>query len=1040
MEASQNNNNNNEGISSLLNFPSSINDKENQILYENLKRYEEEKNEPLISQTFKQNLNNNEKPLINNISNENNNNNILNKINIQQNNGNTISRNINESPKTCNIINQKENTLTYTDIERTENKKLSLEKDEMLSTDLVLDEIKLKVDYDKIESELDKLRNNTHEEDNKGEHENSNNQNNKNIQQNTINSNSQIEGDLFYYSDEEDDKIKQIRFNNEKIKQIQENLDKMEKNEKENDIINNNKNIYSKRDIIYNYKINNNINNSNIKNISKKIAVNNNININMEDNVIDLNKILEKVEYGIDDTGNPVSIKNYNEDNLKNNNNNINKDNINNKCDRKIIAYIIPSEEKGKNYLIDLKGQIIPKMKDDDFNYKYNNMRLIIKNFDVQNPKLRVFGARQRYSSIVSEEESNSQISKQENMPSGQNKHLILFKHIKDNIKSKNIEKFNFNKFSPIINRKNYYEQILNSNIENKKFYNHLVNKYNPMSAKMNRNNIIFQKNPLIEDDKNDDNIFNNQNEKDNLVIRTSMILNRTEKESLLNNNNNNDNNNDENIFYRINNSNLKNIILQRKELGLNTWRCNRTPSPIIKDYIPEPQKLKDDSTRVNLYKVYRIQKEDINKCDNYNKKCKINIDNNSNPFLIRNDSHILKNSNSSVFNSKPIRNNFLFNKNMNHIIKNDNLNNKKYPSLKKSLSSNNNNLSSTINSIANNIKKIEYNIKNTLQKLMNKNEVINKGNNIIKNDTSASFRSKHIIPYNSSPYFFNYNQNINNNTNILKYKLINNTNIGRKINLRKIPLNKKYKISISPQKNNNFKCTVLSQEASNMIKDYANKSLTQRNAIKEPITKIYITNTIRSIENNGKIINNKNKSNINKNINNDKVKKTKKKLNRSCNIEQNIEKNIIIPNKIKKTIKLNKNIKSNKNNKGNEKVNNKNKIKINENKPPYNKMEEKNINTKIERKSNGSNGSNGSNINGANKPYLDKLDELIPIQNNLNINIYGQQKRIKSKNSALRIINTVIKQKKNKNFNKLKFSSESTSINSLKEVTFNGK
>ena len=1036
MEASQNNNNNNEGLSSLLNFPSSINDKENQILYENLKRYEEEKNEPLISPIIKQNLNNNEKPLINNNSNESNDNNILNKINIQQNNHNTISRNTNESPKTCSIINQKENTLTYTDIERSENKKLSLEKDEMLSTDLVLDEIKLKVDYDKIESELDKLRNNTHEEDNKGENENSNNQNNKNIQQTTINSNSQIEGDLFYYSEEEDEKIKQIRFNNEKIKQIQENLDKMEKNENENEIININKNMYSNTDIIYNYKIDNNINNSNMKNISKKIAVNNNINVNMEDNDIDLNKMLEKVEYGIDETGNPVSIKNYNEDNLKNNNNNINNDNINNKCDRKIIAYIIPSEEKGKNYLIDLKGQIIPKMKDDDFNYKYNNIRIIIKNFDVQNPKLRVFGARQRYSSIVSEEESNSQISKQENIPSGQNKHLILFKHIKDNIKSKNIEKFNFSKFSPIINKKNYYEQILNSNIENKKFYNHLVNKYSPISEKMNKNNIIYQKKPLIEYDKNDNNIFNNQNEKDNLVLRTSMILNRAEKESLLNNSNN-DNNNTENIIYRINNSNLKNIILQRNESGLNTWRCHRTPSPIIKDYIPEPQKLKDDSARVNLYKIYRIQKEGDNKCDNYDKICNINIDNNNNPFLIRNDRHILKNSNSSVFSSKLIGNNFLFNNNMKQIIKNENSNNKKHPSLKKSLSSNNYNLSSTINSIANNIKKIECNIKNTLQKLMNKNEVINKNNNIIKSDTSTSCRSKHIIPYNSSPYFLNYNQNINNNTNILKYKLNNNTNIERKMNLRKIPLNKKYKISISPPKNNNFQCTVLSQEASNMIKDYANKSLTQRNAIKEPTTKIYITNTIRNTENNGKIINNKNKSNINKNISNGKVKKTKKKLNRSCNIEQNNEKDIIVPNKIKQTIKLNKNNKSNKNNKGNEKLNNKNKIKINENKPSSNKIEEKNKNTKNERKSNGS---NGSNINGANKPYLDKLDKIIPIQNNLNINIYGQQKRIKSKNSALRIINTVIKQKKNKNFNKLMFSSESTSINSLKEVTFNGK
>ena len=60
--------------------------------------------------------------------------------------------------------------------------------------------------------------------------------------------------------------------------------------------------------------------------------------------------------------------------------------------------------------------------------------------------------------------------------------------------------------------------------------------------------------------------------------------------------------------------------------------------------------------------------------------------------------------------------------------------------------------------------------------------------------------------------------------------------NADRIIHLRKIPLNKKYKIS--PKKS--FQCTVLSQEASNMIKDYVNKSLlTQRNANKEPIKKL---------------------------------------------------------------------------------------------------------------------------------------------------------------------------------------------------------
>ena len=63
--------------------------------------------------------------------------------------------------------------------------------------------------------------------------------------------------------------------------------------------------------------------------------------------------------------------------------------------------------------------------------------------------------------------------------------------------------------------------------------------------------------------------------------------------------------------------------------------------------------------------------------------------------------------------------------------------------------------------------------------------------------------------------------------------------------------------------------------------------------------------------------------------------------------------------------------------------------------------------------------------------------NKIIPIQNNLNINFYSQQNKPKIKNSALRIMTTnIMRRKLNKDITRRKkFTSQSTSINSLKEV-----
>ncbi len=78
----------------------------------------------------------------------------------------------------------------------------------------------------------------------------------------------------------------------------------------------------------------------------------------------------------------------------------------------------------------------------------------------------------------------------------------------------------------------------------------------------------------------------------------------------------------------------------------------------------------------------------------------------------------------------------------------------------------------------------------------------------------------------------------------------------------------------------------------------------------------------------------------------------------------------------------------------------------------------------------------------GGNRPYLNKQKKITPIQKNGIINVHGRENKNKTKlkNTTLRLISIITKKQKNTNLNKLVFSSESTSINSLKDVPFNVK
>ena len=284
--------------------------------------------------------------------------------------------------------------------------------------------------------------------------------------------------------------------------------------------------------------------------------------------------------------------------------------------------------------------------------------------------------------------------------------------------------------------------------------------------------------------------------------------------------------------------------------------------------------------------------------------------------------------------------------------------------------------------------------------------------NNINNNNSNKRIMSK-FSKNKISSHLLDYNANTNNNKKILKYK--SNINLDRNMQLRKIPLNKKYKISTSPTKD--YQCTVLSQEANNMIKDFTNKSLTQRVDIKSPTKKIRIYNFKKNNDNNTVI-----KSGF-------KIKNISQlKLNKSCDIIKGNEK-VIFTKKMQKTKKKNNN------NKSNEKKN----IKINRI-----RLIDKKLNDKLTDKNTISSNCSGNSRIYVKKGHQDKLDDkIIPIRNNLkNIkdSIYDKENKSKSKNKILRLKNNAIKKQKNNNFNKIMFSSASTSINSLKDATFTGK
>ena len=561
----------------------------------------------------------------------------------------------------------------------------------LFSTELYLDEIKLKADYAKIESELRKLKNTD-----------GNRKSNKKLKDNKSNSsnsfncnNIQTDADLFYYSDDE-----------EKEKEEE----KMEEKNNNNDI--------------------------------KKYYLN-----------------LEKIDYGIDENGNPISIKQSNNEN------------------KKIIAYIIQSDVSNKNnddgnYLVDLNGKKIPKMPDGDFNYLYNNMRIIIRNFDVQNPKLRIYGANQRYSSLCSE--------------------LSLYP--KNKKKTKNI----FNYKNEIKKDILYQRKKLNDNQKN---INRSLNKSFKILNKSNsKNDIINQTKKILDRNKNKILVINKDNHnkyKNNIYLDNLKNGNKTSRDN-------------EKIKTDINNSfyNYKYYSLTKKSykdiISNEYFFINRLKNNV------NPKKNK----YFNLLNNYRNNIIRFNSTSNHSE-----LNKNNNPLLNNSANNIFKNSFSFLLNDK-------INKKNNPLLQ-------KCKSPKLNINKTIKGIEYNIKKIQKNIKNALQKIIISNKKL---NRSLNQPKNNISLKVYISIldfrRKKYIlILYYLKNNILNDNS-FNNSNNISIIELLKKIR-EKKIFDNEIQLNKKFNISTSPHKiirANHSKCSVLSKQANDMIQNFMNKSMTKRN------------------------------------------------------------------------------------------------------------------------------------------------------------------------------------------------------------------
>ena len=613
-----------------------------------------------------------------------------------------------------------------------------------------------------------------------------------------------------------------------------------------------------------------------IKEINKKIDNNENkenqdINIlnNIENKKYEINSNIKngRIKYGIDENGNPIDINEYYK-------------NISNKKYNKkprLVAYIIKDEDNN-NILINLNGNKITKNKKGDYEFPFQ-FKLLINDFDVKHPELRINGERE----FLYEEEEKKNENKKEKIVNNNNlKNIIINNNNINHSKEQIIEEISF-QIDSIETSDNTSQKISNNNAINSSYRINTFDKKEYMDIwklryGKNYNNKDInskkeKKKKIITHIKSNERRIKNYSYSKVNIPKSGILNNReiiTRTNSILNLNNINNN-----IYYKINNFNSVNKINFNKN---NNSYCKSNNSNFIisqNEFNFSPIRKKNNINSC-FYRNDNINSFESNKTliresflsNNITENNNINnLSNNQNNFL--NDSSLNQFTTLNTFATSPsliiyknkVNKNFYgFKSNTTNpnIVSNQNNKMETNNNRVENILNNNNKLIQLHNKLnVENKSTHDFNINNKVSKIIinkcfSRDNINNKKiydiyklNNIIKKVIkTGNIKASSYIKNNDF-----LEKNINNKENNNENKNINNNKL-----ISKIP--NKSKII----KRNNKQWSILSKDANNMINNFLSKS--KKNFLKKCKEKQNIT----SISN---ILNNIRNKSFNKDIKN---------------------------------------------------------------------------------------------------------------------------------------------------------------------------
>ena len=633
------------------------------------------------------------------------------------------------------------------------------------------------------------------------------------------------------------------------------------------DLISNNKNNFTTIPNSSNAmdRINNNIPSLNLD-MNKKIFSENKF-MSELDNKVFINK---NIKYGIDESGNPINIKDYyksiNDSIIQNTNSSIFSGitNYSQKL-KKPIAYIV-KDENNNNILVDLKGnKITSKNKDGDYDFPLK-LHVIIKDFDVKHPELRVNGERYYKNENLDINEQLNDLEKEKEI-SHTNNTIFDFSNI--------------NSYNSFLNDNNifYGRSLLNNNINNEIIdssrYGTNTHNYTILTKNIENYNIL----------KSNRNNSNNKNNK--VVLRTKDILN----------NNNSNNNISLNKIFSNKNIYDKGITNYNLSENINTLDISRSPEMhSIKNYFKYKRNIFSNKIKNKVKSI----------------KSFLNIkDVNSN--LVENKSYFYpsyREGNKYEQYKDTLSNNFNNNNNIEFKSIFESAPNQQY-----TLNSENNNYrdlrlrAANASKEKNNRYRYEINTHNVSNYFMLKhNKSFNNSIKSKKNDNSINKtynkkvnKKPKLFPVNNKSNINKSNANIkkSNITIFNKKKLGLIKGISKKIKIPKSDRKINFENKLKKINSSGYHINILSKEANNMIKSYSKRSIAKEGRflkIKENmvlsnkrIPKVLKKKNFKIIKNSKTSINPNDSMNLNKSYFSS-LNKNKKSINYKEKIDNYLE------------------------------------------------------------------------------------------------------------------------------------------------------